>query len=72
MNRVSLVKTSGRSLISDIRSTDIVLLAHEKNLAKGLDTKKLIDAFSKRAKESPFSEQFFLVLKVIKMFFIFK
>ena len=70
MNRV---KTLGRSKMSDIRTSDIVLLAHEKNLAKGLNIKKLIEAFAKRKREeSPFSEQMFLVLKVIKRCFIFK
>ena len=44
MNRV---KTPGHSTMSDIRTSDLVLLAHEKNLAKGLDIKKLIEAFAK-------------------------
>ena len=58
MNRV---KTPGRSKMFDIRTSDLVLLAHEKSLAKGLDIKKLIKAFAKkRAEESPFSEQFFV------------
>ena len=36
MNRV---KTPGPSSMSDIRTSDLVLLAQEKNLAKGLDIK---------------------------------
>ena len=45
MNRV---KTQGRSKMSDIRTSDLVLLAYEKNLAKGLDIKNLIETFAKR------------------------
>ena len=33
---------------SDIRTSDLVLFAHEKNLAKGLDIKNLIETFAKR------------------------
>ena len=39
--------------MSEIRTSDIVLLAHDKNLAKGLDIKKLIEAFAKRKQNSP-------------------
>ena len=40
------VKTPGRSTMSDVRTSYLLMLAHVKNLAKGLDTKKLIEAFA--------------------------
>ena len=45
---INRVKTPGPSTMSDIRTSDLVLLAHENKLAKGLDIKKLIEAFAKR------------------------
>ena len=45
MNRV---KTPGRSTMADVRTSDLVLLAHEKALTKQIDVQSVVEAFAMR------------------------